>query len=299
LYLSLLYFRMIEHMTGEDISRRGTATTSDQAFTLSAPFYDAEQSSNLVARWSRARSIKVLDMVFAPGDFVLELGCGTGEEALHLARRGVHVVATDAAAGMLEVLEVKLSRENAAVRERVTLIAMPARDTDKLIARFGPGSFDGAYSSFGPLNCEPDLSRVVDALAALVKPGGSVILSLINRYCPWETAWYLAAGRPRKAFRRSPGRALATVRSSWRTTRIPVYYWSLGQVERWFCPHFQLTRRMALPWLLPPQYLDGLLRGRPRLFRLLAKIDRMLAGAWPFNALGDHTLFELRRSKPE
>jgi SAM-dependent methyltransferase len=290
---------MIEHMTGEDIRRSATATTSDQAFTLSAPFYDVEQSSNRVARWSRARSVKILDRAFSPGDFVLELGCGTGEEALHLARRGVHVVATDAAAGMLGVLKVKLSREDAAVRERVTLVATPARDTDKLTARFGRGSFDGAYSSFGPLNCEPDLSPVVDALAALVKPGGSVILSLINRYCPWETAWYLAAGRPRKAFRRWPGHALATVRSSWQTTRIPVYYWSPGHVEGYFRSHFQVTHRMALPWLLPPQYLDGLLRERPHLFRLLAKIDRILAGVWPFNALGDHTLFELRRSQPE
>ena len=36
-----------------------------------------------------------LDDVFRPGDRVLELDCGTGEDAVHLARRGVRVLATD------------------------------------------------------------------------------------------------------------------------------------------------------------------------------------------------------------
>jgi SAM-dependent methyltransferase len=289
---------MTERMTGEEVSLAPHASASAQAFTLSAPFYDDEQWSNRVARWSRARSLKVLDKAFAPGDLVLELGCGTGEEALYLARRGVHVVATDAAPGMLEVLRDKLAREDISIRERITIIAMPARNAYNLIARFGRHRFAGAYSSFGPLNCEPDLTPVADALAMLVRPGGRVILSLINRYCLWETIWYIAAGQPGRAFRRWPGRTLATVRGTWQSTRIPIYYWSPGQVERHFRPHFRVSQSMALPWLLPPQYLDGLLRGRPRLLKLLARIDRMLSGVWPFYALGDHILFELRRSLP-
>jgi len=198
---------------------------------------------------------------------------------------------------MLDVLNAKLAHNEKAISERITPILLPAGRIGTLVERFGKHNFDGAYSSFGPLNCEPDLTPIADALSDLVKPGGRVILSLINRYCPWETAWYLAARRPKEAFRRWSGRAEATVRGQWQHTRIPIYYWSNAHIEKLFQLNlnFRVVRRMALPWLLPPQYLDGLLKGRPRLFKLLASIDRRLASMWPFNSLGDHTIFEFVR----
>ena len=38
---------------------------------------------------------------------ILELGCGTGEDALRLARRGLEVVAVDASPGMIQVARQK------------------------------------------------------------------------------------------------------------------------------------------------------------------------------------------------
>ncbi|HKP54300.1 MAG TPA: class I SAM-dependent methyltransferase [Chloroflexia bacterium] len=268
-----------------------------QAFNLSAPFYDADQAHNRVARWSRARSLQVLDRAFAPGDRLLELGCGTGEEAIHLARRSISVVATDAAPAMLDVLKAKLSHHEKSISEHITPILISAGKIGSLVERFGKQSFDGVYSSFGPLNCEPDLAPIAGALADLVRPGGRVVLSLINRYCLWETAWYLAAGQPRLAFRRWHGVSEATVRAEWQHERVTIFYWTPGHFERTFGLYFRTTRHMALPWLLPPQYLDGLVRNRPRLFKRMARIDRRLSNRWPFYALGDHFLLEMVRTR--
>ena len=159
-----------------------------------------------------------------------------------------------------------------------------------------PAAFAGAYSSFGPLNCEPALAPVVTALAALVRPGGRVVISLINRYCLWETAWYLKAGQPRPAFRRWGGQSVATVRAAWQDERIPIFYWTPGAVDRAFRPAFRVTRRLGLPWLLPPQYLDGLVARAPGLFRRLARLDRRFAHFWPCYAVGDHFLLEFIRT---
>ena len=268
------------------------------AFSLSAPYYDADQARNRVARWSRRRSLRELDRAFKAGDMLLELGCGTGDEAIHLARRGASVLATDAAPAMVAMLSAKLRAEPGSVRERISSLVMPAGTIASLLDEHGPNSFDGAYSSFGPLNCEPDLGPIAASLSELVRPGGRVVLSLINRYCPWETLWYLAARRPRAAFRRWAGRANATVRGEWQETRVAVYYWSSREVERTFNRHFRPVRRIALPCFLPPQYLSALLDSRPALFKLLASMDRKLASKWPFNSLGDHTLFEFTR-RPE
>jgi SAM-dependent methyltransferase len=197
---------------------------------------------------------------------------------------------------MVAQLEAKLEPGGAAAHlaGNITPMVLPAGDVTRLVADFGH-NFDGAYSSFGPLNCEPDLRPVVGALAQLVKPGGKVVVSLINRFCLWETAWYLGARQPGKAFRRWPGRSEATVRSAWQDERITIYYWTPRQVERAFSPYFTPMCRMALPWLVPPQYLDHLVRRFPRLFRRLARLDKHLARFYPFYAIGDHFLIEFIR----
>ena len=240
-------------------TRTGYHDAAARAFSMSAPLYDVEQAANPVARWSRARSLGRLRRAFGPGDTVLELGCGTGEEALFLAARGVRVVATDAAPGMISQLQAKLMKRPE-LAGLVTPMVVPAGRVGTLIEVCGRGAFDGAYSSFGPLNCEPSLAPVAEALAELVRPGSRLVLSLINRYCLWETLWYLAATRPRLAFRRWGGSSDATVRAAWQHERITIYYWTPGELERAFRPHFRVVRRMGLPWLLPPQYLDHLVK---------------------------------------
>ena len=79
------------------------------AFGHAAPLFEQDEALNPLARWTRRRSLAALDAAFGPGDRVLELGCGTGLEAVHLARRGVQVVATDAAPGMIAILQAKVT----------------------------------------------------------------------------------------------------------------------------------------------------------------------------------------------
>ncbi len=283
--------------TGDAALQTPPAGTSARAFTLAAPLFDADEARNPLARWTRRRSLATLDAAFAPGARVIEIGCGTGIEATHLAARGVHVVATDVAPGMIAALAAKLAPGGraAALADRITPRLLPAHRIGDLAAEYGPGSFDGAYSSLGPLNCEPSLAPVAAGLARLIRPGGRLVFSLLNRYCLWETAWYLRARDPGRAFRRWGGEAEGTARGDWQDIRFTCYYWTPGVTARAFAPHFRVVRRQGLPWLLPPLYLDGLVRRAPGLFRRLARLDRHWAAVWPAWALGDHLLVEFER----
>jgi SAM-dependent methyltransferase len=276
---------------------RSSGATSGDAFSLYASSYDVEHDANPIARWTRRRNLALLKAAFPAGSRILEIGCGTGAEAIHLARSGVTVVATDAAPGMIAVLRAKLGKGGHAqdVRGMIEPLVLPAGQLSSLAGGDPRGQFDGAYSSFGPLNCEPNLGAVVDDLTQLVRPGGRVVISLLTRYCLWETVWYLVRGDVRRAFRRWGGQAQATVRDSWQDVRIPVYYWSTRAVRRLTVRQFRVERQMALPWLLPPQYLGAAARRFPGAFRALARIDRALASRWPFYAIGDHYLVVLVR----
>lgn len=282
------------HATEDGVIR---AVTSDEAFSRAAPLYDADEEINVMARWARKRSLSVLLKAFKPGDRVLEIGCGTGIEAVFLARRGIQVVATDAAPGMIAAVSAKLAEGGSAhdLEGMIEPVLCPAQDLADLVTRYGESAFDGVYSSMGPLNCIPDLQPVADALTKLVRPGGRVVLGLLNRYCAWETLWYARALQPKLAFRRWGGEAEATSRADWQEEKFTCYYWNRSVIERAFEPNFRVAKREGLPWLMPPLYLDGLIKRAPRLFKVLSKMDRRFAHVWPAYDIGDHLLIQFER----
>jgi len=92
-----------------------------RAFDTLAPSYDATFSDTLIGRYLRGRVHTRLEAYFQAGDQVLELGCGTGEDALYLASRGVQVLATDVSEGMLEITRVKAAGNPLVRVERLDL----------------------------------------------------------------------------------------------------------------------------------------------------------------------------------
>ncbi len=162
-------------------------------FDALAADYDRQESENTIRRRMRERSLAVLEATFPSGSSLLDIGCGTGTEALWLANRGRHVTAIDPSAQMLDILNVRAR----AVKLDIPTHLLRAGDLGNLT-----GEFDGAYSSFGALNAEPDISAALAALARRLRPGGKIVLGVMNRWCVTEIALMLGAGRPRQAFRR-------------------------------------------------------------------------------------------------
>src|SRR5258708_21992170 len=72
-----------------------------EAFDHIGARYDAEFTNTDLSRWFRERVWERLAVLFKPGDTPLELGCGTGEGAVWLAQRGLHVLASDGSETML------------------------------------------------------------------------------------------------------------------------------------------------------------------------------------------------------
>src|SRR5688500_4022031 len=151
------------------------------AFDRMAADYDRSFTASAIGRRMRAAVWRRLDATFRPGERVLELNCGTGEDAVHLARRGVRVVATDISSAMLAKARSKVER--AGVAESVELVQLRIED---LSNRPIPGSFDGVLSNFGGLNCVDNLSGAGRALAAMLRPGARALLCVMGPAVPWE-----------------------------------------------------------------------------------------------------------------
>lgn len=273
------------------------------AFDPVAATYDAAFTHHPLGRWLRAAVHRHLFAAFRPGDRVLELGCGTGEDAVALARHGVSVHATDASLAMLAVARGKSLRcgLNGQVQfARLDLAALPAEpdnefhSSTKETERFTPEPpYDGAFSNFGALNCVRDRRRVGRALSAWVRPGGRVVLVVMGPLCPWEWLWYGLRGRLGTALRRFRPGIVARLGDG---AAVRVWYPSPRRLRREFAPYFRPVRTIGIGVVLPPSFARGLVDRRPRLFERLARLDAHLGAVFPGTWLNDHYLLVLERT---
>jgi SAM-dependent methyltransferase len=224
-----------------------------------------------------------LDQLFPAGAAVLELAGGTGEDARHLAERGVRVVTTDQSPGMLAVARAKTAGLPVTLAP-LDLAALEA--TPPVIAAHAP--YDGVLSDFGGLNGLPQHRALATWLAPLVRPGGRLVLVIMGRYCAWEITWHLLHLEPRRAFRRLNPRGATSQAGG---VDFTVYYPATAALRRDFAPHFRLARAWPLGLWLPPTYLEPLTRRRWFPFRLAAALEQGAAGP----LLADHTVYEFVR----
>ena len=229
-------------------------------FERLAERYDELWTETPVGRAQRNAVWEVTDRLFGTGDRVLDVGCGTGEDAAHLAGRGVVVHAVDASPAMVA---------RARARGGFSVEVMRAEELK------GVG-FDAALSNFGALNCVEDLGAVVRALGRSVRPGGYIAICVMGRFCAWETLYYGVRINFRKAGRRWNGRSS------------DVYYPTIAQLRILFAGAFELCEWYGVGMLVPPSYVK--LPGR--IVNLLARFDRL-----PFlRAWADHRLLIFKRT---
>jgi SAM-dependent methyltransferase len=266
---------------------------SPVGFDAAASRYDDDERENPVLVHMRARAYQQLCAAFAPGARLLELGSGTGTESARLARdRGCRLALVDVAPRLLERAATRVREAGSGGLLGAHLLRAGA--VGSLAQTYGRGSFDGAFSSFGPLNCEPRLEPVAEGLAELVRPGGALVLSIINRWCPTESAWFVLHGQWHDAARRWSGPIQAAAYPGG-PKDVTTWYYSGREVARAFSPGFHVEHLEALPLFWPPPYLDFLVLRFQRVFEALEPFERWAAQKPLFRELGDHTLLRLRR----
>jgi SAM-dependent methyltransferase len=269
-------------------STRGIADAG-VAYGKYASRYDDLLRENRINAYMRQETTHALLRIFGPGDRVLELGSGTGDEALTLADRGCEVVGLDPAPEMVRIATEKAAAAGLSARARFHV--GPSREAATLLAPASPRRFEGAYSHFA-LSYEPDLGPVREAVASLLVPGGHLLVASMNRYCAAE--WVVAAAvlSPHLAGRRL--REGTTHKVGDVDARI--FPRSASELAAGFTPDFVLEDVRALPALLPPHYANRVLRRWPGLVDVAMRFDPAVSRRRPFRALGDHVLARFRRT---
>ncbi|RYY39146.1 MAG: class I SAM-dependent methyltransferase [Chitinophagaceae bacterium] len=261
------------------------------AFSRQAPVFDALYGGNQIIRYKRARVRAHLSRFLNPECKLLELNCGTGEDAIYFSNQGHQVCATDVSHAMLEELERKASAQP--IAGRLTVRQCSFHNLDALGFEH---QFDAVFSNFGGLNCTHRLAEVLASCNSLLKPGGTITVVIIPPFCLWESL-LLLKGEWRTATRRWFSRrgALAQVEGQ----SFPCWYYRPVYLRKALSAGYEGLALEGLCTIVPPSYRENFPRRFPRLLRCLQWLEDRLAASWPFRAMGDYFIMTLRKKAVE
>jgi len=258
-----------------------------------AATYDESFSDRLPGQWLRSIVQRRIIGLLPYQARILEVGCGTGEDAIHLAKLGHSVVATDISAEMLQRTRHKLAEASPEVRDRVRIEALDAADPNAA-GLSGESDLDLVFSNFGALNCVADVRPFLDYSNDRLSPGGYLVLTMMGRFCAWETLGFAVRGDFRRATRRWSGKNRFSVRGIEQC----VWYPTVGAIKRTGRASFRPVAVYGIGALLPNSEFFNVCERWPRIFHRLSIIENVIAGWWPVNRLGDHFLMVLRKRAP-
>jgi len=145
-------------------------------FYEQVPFPDYPPRASLSwlrGRAERSKFARLIDRAI-PGDArIVEMGCGTGQMSLYLARAHRIVIGAD-----LTRASLKLGADAA---RRFDLDQVQFIETDLHHPGLRAGAFDVVYSS-GVLHHTPDPSAAFASIVRLARPGGMIVVGVYNAF---------------------------------------------------------------------------------------------------------------------
>ena len=144
-----------------------------------------DESAKLYDSWYETKLGKFVDDVetrcafglldLKAGAKILEIGCGSGNFSVKLARMGYEVIAIDSSIGMLNLAKNK-------AKKNLVSIDFKRMNATKLL--FENESFDAVFS-MAAFEFISDSNKAMDEMMKILKPGGEIIIGTIHSDSKW------------------------------------------------------------------------------------------------------------------
>lgn len=211
-----------------------------------------------------------------PG-LILDIGCGTGDQSLFLAKKGYFVLGLDISKEMIKKAGDRM--KEAGLKDRVSFIlasaeALPLRDK----------SVDGLVSIFGVYSHVQKASQAFQEIHRVLKEGSRGILTVVNR---WNLAWWI------KTFLRGKVSWLifAMRNKEYTVDGLWTYYFSKSELKKTLGKIGFKVRIGSILLLIYPHDRGRLLFHE----KLFALFEAPIRWSSPFNGLGYYLLAVLAK----
>jgi len=255
-----------------------------------ASAYNSVFARSAIGQFQRKRVWGYIENVLPElkGFEMLELNCGTGEDAVLFGEGGFNIVATDITEEMLKITQKKA--EQFSMQNKISSHYL---DLDTFNETLFDKKFDLIFSNFGGINCiNPEsLQTLLDKLPTILNPGGRFVGVVMPKFCAWETIFFLLRFQFKKAFRRfSAKQAFSDLHG----TNVKTWYYHPAQLKAWSKDHFRLVSLQPIGLALPPAYLERFFSVKKRWLLRLNKIEKKLSKSSLFSGMADNYLIDLQ-----
>ena len=230
---------------------------------ISQHYENLDKTSSLIS-WMRKQVRNHLHKEIKPASKILEINCGSGIDAVYLAKKGHNVHATDIAPGMIDFVTSKIKSES--LKENLSCERLPFNELNKLNHQ----KYNHIFSNFGGLNCssEEDLQEVFGLFKQLLSPNGKITLVLMPKICIWEFLKILKGNKT--AFRRlKRNGVLANIEGE----QVHTYYHSANRIKKLLLKDFKNFKVENICFLAPTGNRVDFPEKHPLLFKFLSSLD--------------------------
>jgi ubiquinone/menaquinone biosynthesis C-methylase UbiE len=244
-------------------------------FDMIAKNYDADFTNSAIGKLQRNKVWACLEPLLIEKNQrlkILEINCGTGQDALQLAGIGHSVVATDASSAMIEIAKEKIREQHSDITLQPQFMVCSFASLHEKLA---PQKFDLVLSNFGGLNCisKKEIVALGQQLFSLLTEKGRLVVIVMGNCCLWEIVHYCSRAKFSMAFRRFNTK----VDFSAGGQSMPVYYYSPGTLQNLLAPEFVLQQQLPVGLFIPPTYLENKFLNKPRHLARLSRWEEKLS----------------------
>lgn len=256
----------------------------DASFDKAAPNYDESFTQTEIGKMQRNSVYKQLTKQVVSVKNILEINCGTGEDAIWLATQNFNVTATDISPKMIEVAKSKANFDT---------LNFIISDIKTIQSSIGGQNFDLIFSNFGGLNClsESELEKFFRDANSILFQKGKLVLVIMPKSTLWEQAYFLAKAQFSKVFRRKKEFILADVAGE----KVPTYYYNPKDIVNLAKNDFELVHQKPIGFFVPPSYLEPIFKNKKGLLRFLNVLEKAISN-WSFlSKYADHYIITLQK----
>lgn len=255
-------------------------------FDIASLSYDKTFTNTTIGSAQRMQVYKQLNttIILNKSLHILELNCGTGEDANYFNSLNHTITATDISNKMITVAANKLKNKD---------INFHQLDINNLHQHSFPKKFDLIFSNFGGFNClsKNEVRMFFSSAKKIMTKQAKIVLVIMPKKTLWEKIYFLLKGDSTKATRRNTNNS---IEANVDGVAVKTWYFNPKEIAE-IAEGFSIKKIKPIGLFVPPSYLQTSFLGKKIIVSFLNRLDTLFGFSF-LAKYADHYYIELQKN---
>ncbi len=255
-------------------------------FDIASQSYDKSFTNTTIGKAQRMQVYKQLNDTIIQDKVlhILELNCGTGEDANYLSSLKHTVTATDISGKMVAVASDIFKNKD---------IIFHQLDINELHQHSFKENFNLIFSNFGGFNClsKNEIKKFFNSAKKRISKQGKIILIIMPKQTIWEKIYFFCKGDFKKVNRRN---SYKWIKANVDGVDVSTWYFNPKDIRE-ISEGFSVKKIKPIGLFVPPSYLQSSFLGKKGMVSFLNRLDTLFGFSF-LAKYADHYYIELQKN---